>query len=80
MAGRIAGVTALTTRPKGMARDIKAISLAVVNTYQLKVSAARIDRCDAGSSAVERCFVGGLVSNARPPVDDERDMTELQKT
>ena len=34
-------VTVLTTRPKGIARDIKLDIGAVVNTYQLKVLAAR---------------------------------------
>jgi hypothetical protein len=52
-------VTALTTRLKGIAHDIKPDIGAVVNTYQLKVSVARVDRCDAGSSHWEKHVPGG---------------------
>jgi hypothetical protein len=40
---RLKDMTVLTTRPKGIARDIKLNIGAVVNTYQQ-------DRCDARSS------------------------------
>jgi len=43
-------VTDLATRPKGIARDIKSDIRAVANTYQPKVSAAIVDRWEAGSS------------------------------
>jgi hypothetical protein len=52
----VGGVMALTTRPEGIARDIKPTSWRWLILYQLKVSAARVDCCDAGSSQAENYF------------------------
>ncbi len=46
-------VTVLTTRPKGIARDIKSDIAAAVNTNQLKVLAARVARLQGSEAALQ---------------------------